>query len=237
MVYVGETQNEDRNLVHSVDVMNSDGTDVQTIVPIKDRVVYERPLWSTDGRYIVYSVGIPQSNGPTFWNIYVYDIQDGQSFMITEGDTTSHRYFSWIPNTHQIVFDERMPQTGTSGFMKVDIADPDAISPYFDLDKEEIQPSVSPDGKFLAYMQRDGRTGNIYVVDLSTKVVTQLTKGEFQDLYPVWSPDVRTIFFDSAETAFITVWSVNIDGTNLTQLTFGKDRFPFVDHMYALIPK
>lgn len=237
IVYVGQRRDENKNLVYSVDVMNSDGTAVSTIVQIQDRRVYEKPLWSTDGRYVAYSVGRLQSNGSTYWNIYVYDFQNEQNTMITKGDTTSNRYFSWIPGKYEIVFDARMAETGTSGFVLMDILNPDEESLYFDSKKEEVQPAVSPDGKFLAYMQLDGRTGNIYVVDLTTKAVTQLTYGEFQDLYPVWTPDGKAIFFDSAETPFITVWSVNIDGTNLTQVTFEKDRYPSVGYMYALIPR
>lgn len=237
LVYVAGRLNESNYLVYSIETVNSDGTLAETIVPQQEYLIYERPLWSSDGLYIAYAVGRPQSTGPTFWNIYVYDFEKKQSELITEGDTVTNRNFAWIPNSNYIVFDARTRTTGTSGFIKIDIDPPKEETLYFDTSNEEVQPAVSSDGSLLAYMQLDDNIGDIYVVDLATETVTQLTTSGFMDSYPAWDLDGKTIFYESSETPYITIWSVNADGSNLVQVTFGKDRYPFVGYMYALIPK
>src|SRR5262252_4967672 len=68
------------------------------------------------------------------------------------------------------------------------------FGPYYDSD-----PVVSPDGKRVAFLSnRDGGDdGNLYVLDLSTGKIVQLTH-EFQVSSQVWSPDGKTIAFLSA---------------------------------------
>lgn len=61
-------------------------------------------------------------------------------------------------------------------------------------------PSPSPDGKFVVF--RSGRTGhkNLYIMDAGDgeeKYLRRLTKGEFQDTMPAWSPNNDWIAFVS----------------------------------------
>jgi len=236
IVYVGRRVNEINIGVQTIDVMNSDGTAITTIVQNQPNVTYDSPLWSSDGKYIAYAAGTPRSK-PVSWNINVYDLQKNQSFLVASDKAATDQYFSWIPNTYEIVFSSHIPQTDTSGFVKVDIRKPDDIELYFDSNKEELHPVVSPDGKLLAYVQLDNNGDNIYVVELATENIVQLTLGDAFDGRQVWSPDGKTIFFETAETTPITIWSINANGSNLTQVTFEKDRYPSVGVMYALIPK
>jgi Tol biopolymer transport system component len=53
---------------------------------------------------------------------------------------------------------------------------------------EEFDPSVSPDGRFVAFSSDAGGTTDIYVMDLNTGAVDRLTNDERFDFAPDWRP-------------------------------------------------
>ena len=55
--------------------------------------------------------------------------------------------------------------------------------------------SVSPDGRWLAYVSARAGVGKIFLRDLSTGKERQLTRGGNVDLHPVWSPNSRSLAF------------------------------------------
>jgi Tol biopolymer transport system component len=60
------------------------------------------------------------------------------------------------------------------------------------------QGALSPDGKMLAFVStRGGGTANIWLMDLSSKTYTNLTKHHSGNFRPSWSPDGRWIAFTS----------------------------------------
>jgi Tol biopolymer transport system component len=62
----------------------------------------------------------------------------------------------------------------------------------------ESYPSLSPDGKHSAYSEREpGENGvwHIFVRDVPSGTPKQLTRGEENDVAPVWSPDGGTLAF------------------------------------------
>jgi hypothetical protein len=65
-------------------------------------------------------------------------------------------------------------------------------------------PAWSPDGQTLAFAGTDGGISDLYLLDLETNSVRQLTNDRYADLQPTWAPDGETIAFttDRAETNF-----------------------------------
>lgn len=60
---------------------------------------------------------------------------------------------------------------------------------------EILNPSWSPDGRFIAFSALDGGLTDLFMYDLGTEELTKLTDDLYSDLYPSWSPDGRTIAF------------------------------------------
>ena len=98
-------------------------------------------------------------------------------------------------------------------------------------------PSWSPDGRYLVYHndQRDSRERDIFKLDVTTGVTTNLTaNSKVWDSVPTWSPDGQWIAFVSDRSgegkALDDIWLMKPDGTGLKNLTDNgydwEDQFP-----------
>ena len=77
----------------------------------------------------------------------------------------------------------------------------------------------SPNGRELAISGSKGGISDLYVVDLQTEAVRQLTNDKYADLQPAYSPDGRTIAFATDRGP----------KTSFEQLTFGDLQLATVD--------
>ena len=93
-------------------------------------------------------------------------------------------------------------------------------------------PSISPDGKKVAYMSNAGRDFEIYVSSLDRAVREQLTDTPGRDGTPVWSPDGREIAFQSFRDGHSQIYVMNADGTNQRNLSRNAftDEHPWWSH-------
>jgi len=82
-------------------------------------------------------------------------------------------------------------------------------------------PSWSPNGMFIAFHWRVTETGtyDIYVVEIATGRIIQLTHDTGRNESPSWSADGRRLVFQSTRSGTRQVWTMLADGTNPKQLT------------------
>lgn len=81
-------------------------------------------------------------------------------------------------------------------------------------------PAFSADGSRVAYVSSSPGNAEIYVMNADGTSPTRLTIEPAADGRPVFMPDGQTLLFHSARTAGKQqIWSVNVDGTGLTQIT------------------
>jgi TolB protein len=88
-------------------------------------------------------------------------------------------------------------------------------------------PSWSPNGLFLAFHWRLSETGtyDIYVMEIATGRVIQLTHDAGRNEHPTWSPDGRHLAFESTRTGTRQVWTMLANGSNPTQLTHAGENW------------
>lgn len=60
---------------------------------------------------------------------------------------------------------------------------------------EIINPTWSPDGRFVAFSALEGGLSDIFLFDLETEELKKLTDDSYSDLYPAWAPDGHAIAF------------------------------------------
>lgn len=86
--------------------------------------------------------------------------------------------------------------------------------------------SYSPDGRLICFSERSGNKNQIFQTDArSGYVCRQITSGN-NDYSPVYSPDMKNIFFARQEANGVSVWSYNIANNFLSSYTRGMNPFP-----------
>jgi Tol biopolymer transport system component len=146
------------------------------------------PRWSPDGRYLAFlaSRGTEEEKkkGAQIW---LLDRLGGEAQKLTDIDGGVGSY-SWSPDSKRFVFtksdkdpaDEPEKMEG----WKRKTAPPIVIDRYhFKQDRDE-------------YLKRF--YAHVFVFDIATKKVDQITTGPFEDQEPVWSPDGTRIAFISS---------------------------------------
>jgi Tol biopolymer transport system component len=76
----------------------------------------------------------------------------------------------------------------------------------------DMCPSISPDGKTVAFSRGVGDVINIFVMPLEGGSQRQISFMNSLNFYPVWSPDGREIAFSSNQAGENRAWKVNPHG-------------------------
>lgn len=76
----------------------------------------------------------------------------------------------------------------------------------------ETNPSVSPDGKWLAFSSNQYGNNDVYIMPLKGGKITQLTFHQASDNVSSWNWDSKTINFTSSRYNSMTNYTVNING-------------------------
>jgi TolB protein len=83
-----------------------------------------------------------------------------------------------------------------------------------------IDPAWSPNGQLLAFSwRRPSGNYDIYIMELATHQLVELTRDAGRNERPSWAPDGRHIVFESTRTGTRQIWSMLADGTGARQLT------------------
>lgn len=86
--------------------------------------------------------------------------------------------------------------------------------------------SYSHDGKHICFSEERGKTNQIFLTSaVSGYVCRQITSGNM-DYSPIFSSDMKQIFFSRKEIKGVSIWSYNIDDNFLSSYTSGMNPCP-----------
>jgi Tol biopolymer transport system component len=79
----------------------------------------------------------------------------------------------------------------------------------------------SGDGKYLTFEGMKGPNSDVYLYELETKTLSNLTNDVFTDLDPVFAPDGKTIYFSSDRRDFISPGKI-VPGLRMSQIDYSQ---------------
>lgn len=89
--------------------------------------------------------------------------------------------------------------------------------------EQQLSPAYSPDGTKIAFHGFRGNQADIFVFDLTTDTVTNLTNDPFFDGAPVYSPDGRSLVYSSVIDGYAKLLRLSLDNpAQRYQLTSGE---------------
>jgi serine/threonine protein kinase/Tol biopolymer transport system component len=194
----------------------------QSIVRVtNDAAVDWNPVWSPDGQYLYF--GSDRNGSMNLWRVRI-DEESGRTRGEPEPVTVPARFsahYSIARDGRRIVFsaidqNESMravnfdPVTGTvHGTPKPIVAGSFLV----------FSSQVSPDGRFVAITNRGGQE-DLFIVEIATGEIRQLTNDAARDRGATWSPDgSRIYFYSQRDGGRYGIWSIHADGSALARVT------------------
>ena len=85
-------------------------------------------------------------------------------------------------------------------------------------DRTNIEPTVSPDGRYIVFVLYTAGKPHLWRMDTNKTNPEQLTNGTYEDM-PQFSPDGHWVVYHSTALGKDSIWKVSIDGQDPTLLT------------------
>ncbi len=174
------------------------------------------PAWASDGTKIAFSSSMHSGLS----EIFVADASGANARRLSAGKGDVSPVFN--PKTNgQIAW-----VSGRTGLPQLYVMDADGSNVQKVTEQGyAVSPAWSPNGLILAFAwvrnYGPGVLGgqDIYLMDIASRQIVQLTHDGGRNDFPSWSPDGRHLVFQSNRSGTEQIWGVLADGTHLQQLT------------------
>jgi dipeptidyl aminopeptidase/acylaminoacyl peptidase len=199
------------------------------------------PRWSPDGKYLAFlSARKDADGGEGKTQVYLLSRAGGEAQKLTE-TLQDVDDFEWAPDDKRLalVLRDPTPEEQEAAANKAKDGDDgpakkSKTQPPWVIDRLQFKMDT------IGYLDR--RRTHLYVFTLAGKEVRQVTSGDFDDSQPAWSPDGKSLAFESNRTVpdpdrsyNSDIWVVAADaadGAHATQVT----NFPSEKHNPAWSP-
>ena len=171
------------------------------------------PSWSPDGGSIVYGTNLGGSP-----NIYIMDVRTNTHRQLTFHGSRD-LWAAWSPNGKWIAFVSE--RAGGRNIYRMNANGENVMQ--LTNKGDSSRPAWSPDSQWIAFVSTrkneiDIPNSTLFVVNAKGKRLRQLA--HVSGIHCTWSPDGKKIaFIKNAPGGGLEIFSINVDGKNLRQLT------------------
>jgi Tol biopolymer transport system component/tRNA A-37 threonylcarbamoyl transferase component Bud32 len=186
----------------------------------RDHFLDWNPVWSPDGAWIYFCSNRGGSMG--VWRVPMKEStgepRGGPEAIPTPAHYPAHLSFS--RDGRHMAYVQQLT-TGRLNVVRFDPAREVVVSEPKEIlqnTKGASRPSLSPDGKWLAYNSTE-QEEELMVAGADGSGLRQLTNGGYRNRGPRWSPDGRQIAFFSTRSGEWEIWTTDANGSEFRQVT------------------
>jgi hypothetical protein len=129
-------------------------------------------------------------------------------------------WMSWSPVGDRIAYFVRTEKQKTLILQNVLTRKIESRHELKEVDAPE-SPDISPDGRQVAFAALKGAIGDIFVVDVESGKITNVTNDEFADYAPAFSPDGKSIAYVRRISGNDKLFLLDLETKKSRQVTFG----------------
>jgi Tol biopolymer transport system component len=210
--------------------MNADGSNIRQLT-IGDRNPWS-PALSPDGQQIAFVAKVDQR-----YQIFLMDGDGTNEKQLTQFVTgqTSASWLDWSPDGKQILFTHKISDDPKNQSYDLNMMNSDGTEQHQIMTQTMenlVTPHWSPDSKQIVFGAHgnslEGPTKSVdtntkthlYIINADGTHLHRLSLSDNEELFPAWSFDGKSIFFQSYGTSANDsgLFRTNYDGSNLTQI-------------------
>ena len=208
-------------------ISNTNGSNTYRLTDHVARDIY--PKFSPDGKWIAFSSDRMGNN-----DVWIIPVKGGEARQLTF-HSVSDTVLNWTPDGKKIIFGSSRKGAFFNPLFTVGLDGKLPLPMDMDMGGAGM---ISQDGKTLAFNRfgfrywrkhyRGNRNTDIWLQDLRTKKITQLTDRDIkkfrthtQDAFPMWGADGK-IYFMSERDDIFNIWKISKKGGEPVQVTFHK---------------
>ncbi|UCC24154.1 MAG: serine/threonine-protein kinase [Gemmatimonadales bacterium] len=150
-----------------------------------------RPSWTPDGRFVTF---LSDREGQQS-QVYRRRADGSGSTELVHSDPRGIEEANWSPDGEWLVYRTDRFSSGGGDVMGIRPGVDSVAVPLVATQFEEIHPSVSPDGRWLAYASAESGGFEVFVVPFPNTDEQRIAVSSRGGMAPRWSPDGRSLYY------------------------------------------